>query len=195
MKKYMATLLLAGLATFMTWAGPMGFERGMTFDQLKAIDPAIEKIEDNRYIMTTAPQPSSRFKMYIVTIHPEHGLLRLLCLGVDVTTSKFGDQIRSAYNGIKEKLIESYGAPTFQAEFLKAGSLWDDPQYFMMGLIEKDRYHYSNWGEESKPVNAEIDTVYLEIMAFSQTSAIVRLEYDFTGAETLIAAMKPKESF
>jgi len=83
MRKCLALLLLVVLSA-VAYAGPMGFDAGMTLEQLKAIDPELENIGGGTYMLSTAPNPSDSFIYYVVKVHPDAGLIMLRLIGKNI---------------------------------------------------------------------------------------------------------------
>jgi len=185
MKRLLIILLLfaSNLAVF---AGPFGLERGMTLKQLKAIDPSIEKIVNNEYAMVKVPKLSSSFREYLVGVHPTEGLLKLVAVGNNLSTNRFGTQLLQEFNKLKDGLSKVYGAPTQVVDqILVKGSSHDDPQDWMYSLLVKERFLGCAWFKKEGPLTSGLNTIEITVVADSLNEGHILLSYYFVGSEVL----------
>lgn len=180
MKKLILVFFLFGIGLSAS-AGPFGLEKGMTYEQLLAIDPSISEIAPGYYKLTTVPKPSPAFESYIVQIHPDHGLYFLKAIGKDIETSTYGIELKAEFDRVKKGLIAVYGEPTGSYDYLRPGSLWDEPRDWMISIIKKERVLIFAWGEDDIPITTDIEKVFLGIDVTSTTSGYILIEYYFAG--------------
>lgn len=171
--------------------GPFGFHEGMTLAELQSLGAKPTKTP-GIYSVGTAPQGSSDIDFYQLVVEPSTGLCKLVAVGKDVETSGSGSELRSAYESIQAALTTKYGEPAVAYDFLRAGSLWTEPQYFMMGLLKLDRSLTTYWGTTDKPLPANaahIHTVALDTKATGSSTGYVTIGYEFNNFETCHAKL------
>ena len=127
--------LISILVVTEAMAGPFGLEKGMS---LKDIGGKPEKVGHGIYKLSSVPKPHSAFEAYVVRISPKGGLYWIKAIGKDIATSTYGVELKSAFNEMEEKLGATYGKHKTM-DFLMPGSIWNEPNDWMMGLIKKER--------------------------------------------------------
>jgi hypothetical protein len=142
------TLLTAVSIAVAAAAGPFGFEPGMTREQVIRLVGQDNVVQEDSHgdvlILRTAPIPHPAFERYLVIISPKNGLLKIQAIGVDISTNRFGRDIRSKFAEIRNALIGIYGSPE-DFDFLLDGSIWTDPQHWTMGLLKNERTLAADW--------------------------------------------------
>jgi len=63
-------------------------------------------------------------------------LVKLAAIGKNVSTSVYGSELKDAFNEMEKSIIAGYG-DSKRYDFLRSGSIWDEPKDFMMGLLKK----------------------------------------------------------
>jgi len=184
MKKLYLTVLTLAILLFLPLeaiAGPLGFDYGMTKDQIRKLvgDQAIVKSEGISMELKTAPKPYPGLEAYVLYFSPSKGLLKIVAIGKDISTSADGSDVRASFEKVQSALTINYGAPKDAFDFLKAGSIWDDPHDFMMGLIKKDRVLSSDWLLTNR--SDHIDLIAVEARALSPEKGYLMLIYEFDG--------------
>lgn len=177
-------------------AGPFGFDPGMTKQQI--IDElgqnAIKEAKDDVLILDKAPLPHSGFERYGLVIDPKRGLVKLQAFGVDISTSVYGDELKDAFNSMEKSIASSYGESK-RYDHLRAGSIWDEPKDYMMGLIKKERTLESFWSNnDSTILKGQVVTIDLEARALSEEQGYLVLIYEFVGFDEYHKEQKNKEN-
>ena len=162
-------LMLCSIALF---ASPFGLEMGWTKQDLIANNVDILLEEGNAFLVDP-PSPHSSFSTYLLVIDSDFGLYFIIATSDEINTSGNGRQLLSKYNDIKDQLISSYGDPTNDINKLDYGSIWDEPQDFMMSLLRGERTIGCDWIDEDND-NMKIT---LMPMADSSTSGTITLIY------------------
>jgi len=116
-------------------AKPFGLKMGMS---LTDIGGRPEILENRFYKLSSVPNPHSSFESYAVKVAPRGGLYFIKAVGKDVATSSYGAELIAAFNEMEGKLEAIYGKHRKINE-LFPGSIWDEPNEWMMGLIQKER--------------------------------------------------------
>lgn len=188
----MALVLLLSMALF-AYAGPFGLEPGLTIEQLRAIDPDIKEEDNNSFLMSVVPIPSKSFEMYRVYVHPTVGLVKLIAYGITIQTNRFGVALLAEFNRVESALSEQYGTAK-NYNFLITGSIWKDPQDWMMGLVQEERILASFWTKDVIKSDT-VDSIGLVANALSSDKGYILIEYEFKGFAEHINDFKPKERF
>lgn len=187
-------LLMAAYAFCQPWDGPFGLKMGLTFNQLKAVDPGIEKLDENNYKMTKVPKPHRDLESYYVTISPTSGLAKVGALSANISSNGYGFDVRSKYESLRDALAEKYGEYK-EIDMLMPGSIWDDPDDFMMALLMKDRYLFCLWGRDNgSTLPSYIYGVALSTTGLNSNTAYLSLVYEFSNYAMYIEELKIKDS-
>ena len=179
-------LLLASMAySAVAIAGPFGTEIGMLKGDL-GITSTTKRIggeSDYKWELKSLPKSSSLFDSYIVKVTPQNGLCFIKAFGKDVSTSRYGEGLRGNFERVNSALEKKYQRGDTQ-DFVRYGSIWDDPEDFMMGLIKKERVLAAYYDEEENSVMVEgVAKAYLRASAFSQDEGFVYIDYFFDNYE------------
>jgi hypothetical protein len=197
MKRSLVLLMLLGiLLVGQAFAsGPFGFEYGMTREQVIQLvgKQAIKEPREDGFILTTAPKPHSAFELYRLVISPEKGLLKIVAGGNSVQTNGYGEQLKQAYAAVVDGVTQKYGTPTTTLDYLPPGSIWQEPQYWLMGLLRKERKLQAFW-ELKKPVN-HVTLIEIEAFAYSGAdSGFVICSFEFEGFDDYATAKEAKQN-
>ena len=187
-KVVMFSILL--LCSVVLFAGPFGLEMGWTKQDLIENDVEILLEEGNAFLVAP-PAPHSSFDTYLVDIDLDFGLYTIIAISDSISTSENGQQFLSEYNNIKKQLTTSYGEPTNDINRLSYGSIWDEPQDFMMSLLKKDRTIGCTWnlGEENNGMK-----IALMPIAESLSSGNLTLMYTSPKFDEIQARKDAKEA-
>jgi len=129
----------------MCFAGPFGLSAGMTKAQLNKIIK-LKPSGKHTCKVSSVPKSNSAFESYILLITPKAGLCKIMAIGKTVTTSVHGTELIQVHDILSETLTKKYGSGT-RYDFLKSGSIWHEPQEWMMGLKLKERVLATSWPE------------------------------------------------
>ena len=154
-----------------------------------------QEASPNLYQTTEVPKQSSLFESYVLQSTKETGLCFVKGIGTDIATDDFGSRIKSEFDGLEELLERKYGPSTDEYDFVRVGSLWDDPQDFMMVLLKNERYLASVWDNEdgaNLPNNLEMLTVYAS--AISTDEGYLSVEYYFRNYDEFEQIIKNRKS-
>jgi len=171
-------------------AGPFGLEKGMS---LKEIGGKSEKIGHGVYKLSSVPKPHSAFEAYIVKVAPKGGLCWIKAIGKDIATSSYGIDLISAFSEMEEKLGATYGKHETM-DFLMPGSIWNEPNEWMMGLIKKERVLAALWEKsEGSSLPSDIEQIGLIASSISCDKGYIAIEYSFTNKEACEAELAAQE--
>ena len=177
-------------ATVSTANGPFGLAQGMTLPQ---IGGKPEKVAPGIWRLASVPKPHSAFEEYIVQIGPTNGLCWIKAIGKTIKTNVYGSEVRSTFTDLKERLSANYGKSE-DIDRLFPGSIWNEPQDWMMALLKKERLLFSSWDHESgATLNSELKSVGLVASALGTEEAYISLEYYFSNEKKCEAEIKKEE--
>ena len=184
--------LAAALVPAQGIASVFGFKAGMTEEQIIEIigRKALSKVDGDLYTFSTAPTPHPEFEEYLCAISPQKGLLKVVALSVDIETNTFGETLKDSYAGIQTGVSKTYGKGE-SFDTLEDGSLWTNPEDWMMGLLKKDRKLVTYW-QPTTPQD-HITIVSLEAIALSTEKGYLRPAYEFEGWEAYMDKKKDKQ--
>jgi len=184
-------LAMCALAFGASAAGPFGFERGMTKEQIIALvgNYAVKQTNDDALLLTRAPKPHPDFDQYMVTISPERGLLKISAIGITIQTNRYGTVLKAAFDEVRTAVASTYGPPSKDFNFLRSGSIWNEPEDWMMGLVKEERVLASYWDKE---LPNHIVGIVLEANTLSTEKGYLVLRYEFAGFSEYAGAKKAK---
>lgn len=171
-------------------AGPFGLDMGMT---LKDIGGKPEKVANGKYRLSSVPKPHSAFEAYIVQVSPKGGLCWIKAIGKDVPTSAYGIELKSAFNDMKGKLEKAYGKHE-TIDLLMTGSIWNEPNDFMMAMIKKERILLAVWNNEKGSTLVDnIKQVGLIASPSGQNKGYISIVYSFDNEKACEAELAGQE--
>jgi hypothetical protein len=112
-------------------------------------------------------------------------------VGVDIPSDSFGQAIKSAVDRVRDDLEVRYGQPQ-ALDLLTPGSIWNDPQDWLMGLVKGERSYAFFW---ERPANAD-PKVWRGVKSVSTYAGAsgqqgwVSIEYDFDNGNRCDEALK-----
>ena len=170
-----------------------GLKRGMRIGQIRKLGfSSITQPDITRrdiYIAQKPKKPRDVFAAAFI-VPPDIGLLRVRFIWY-IQTNMFGDTLKDKFNDLHNVLAKKYGKG-IKDDSLRPGSIWEDPRYWMMGLLQRERKlaWYSLLTDNNK---YNLEGVYLETEASTQREARLSLTYDFKGCEDYLKENKKEE--
>jgi hypothetical protein len=163
--------------------GPFGLHRGMTKEQVIQLigRGAITQQANDMIAFSTVPKPHPEFRRYLMWFSPSEGLLKIGAFGAPISTNGYGWEVRQGFARVLDALRRTYSMPQ-EYDFLLAGSIWKEPQYWMMGLLKKDRSLTAIWNRSFVASN-ELEGIALQALAASSSEGYLLLSYEFEGWE------------
>ncbi len=93
------------------------------------------------------------------------------------------------------KQIEVVYGPSKVFDFLKYGSIWKEPNDWMMGLKQKERTLVAFWDDETgADMSSTVANIMLEANATSSSSGYLSLSYEFDNAQVAFDEREASES-
>lgn len=194
-ERKLRTIIVAAafLAAFSAIAGPLGLDKGMTLDELKKQGAFVSAGQPFFYTAKTITSGHLDFESYTVILTPEQGLCKIQAVSKDIETNGFGTELEKRYDSLIEAISGKYGTPGKNFNFLRAGSIWNEPQYWMMGLLKKDRTLTAFWSKpENKNLPDSLESIHVETSPRSGSKGYLKLVYEFNNVKECLAVLKAK---
>jgi hypothetical protein len=157
---------------------------GMTLADLPG---PYDEVSPSMYQTAAVPMPHAAFESYVLQITPNLGLAWAKGIGRSIQTGGYGIELKSAFDDMERRLSAVYGSGQ-RTDVLLAGSIWNEPHDFMMGLVSHERYLMTEWSRGSGSAMREpVDTVGLIANAFDANTGYLALEYYFENADAATA--------
>ena len=164
------------------YAGPFGFEMGMSLREVKAMDGIVIKSETYRSyatVLQVANPPADIFDMYVL-LFSDRGLYKIIASST-IRTENDGRNLAREYFIMREGLKRVYGA--FQEQELQVDETGPIPESFMGMLKEKQVRIFSFWPKNKKVKLVDhVRTAVLEIFAYSLYTGTLVLTIEFTNS-------------
>ena len=187
------SVILSTTVTLFSQPGPFGLRMGMTLDQVKNLtgkNP--EMLEDNVY-KVIPPDTHNMFIEYRVRISPTYGIVWIYAESKEIETDDDGTQLKNAFNDLVSSIERTYGKYK-RIDFLLSGSIWDEPNDFMMGLAKQERYLIAIWEKEhDSTLPDDIKSIGVIATATSSSKGYISIEYYSPNEEKVAAEKKEKQ--
>ncbi|WP_434460744.1 hypothetical protein ACMV5L_17095 [Serratia plymuthica] len=173
--------------------GPFGLEAGLTKKNIEdMIGAKLKPLPDsvNLYTSDKLPKQNADFEMYGLLISPKAGLCEIRAVGKNIDTDSYGLALKSKFEDLSSSLTSLYGKAE-TTDFLLAGSIWKESQYWMMGLNKKERFLSATWkGTKETPLKNNINIISIESRANSSEQGYVYLQYSFSNDDVCQAEIE-----
>jgi hypothetical protein len=183
-------LILLAIINLSCFAGPFGLEIGMNYDQIKHVSKIEPVSKGNDIYEIVPPKVNPDFEIYLVWISKTEGLYYIKAISKNITTSVYGSEIRSKFTELSESLEKIYGKSE-SMDILLPGSIWNEPNDWMMGLIKKERYLMALW-ENAKGSNLPdyITSIGINVSPVDTNTAYITMEYELSNNKKAEEALK-----
>ena len=146
------------------------------------------------YDCSSAPLPHRAFAYYLVQYVDGVGVCVIKGSGNVINNDAYGLRIRSAADGLYHQVAKKYG-PTKKTNLIYPDSIWNEPQYWTMGLRKKDRLYSYIWAsEEGFALVGHVSEIGIISVGLSSDSGYVLLEYVLTTSPTCETKIEQAES-
>jgi hypothetical protein len=171
-------------------AGPFGFDPSLAKEQiLKMLGPsAIKEVKGDIYRFNTAPQPHPDFEFYSV-IFSDSKVVKVSAYTKDIETNVYGDDLKAKFKDLSTALTAKYGTGD-AVDTLRAGSIWKEPEDWMMGLVKDERTLTTFW----KVDNGDLHAIMLEANGLSRNKGYISLQYEYVGFAKWVENYKSKQN-
>lgn len=173
----MPGLLFAGAAV----AGPFGFDMADSRKPSEAYRFCGESSGGFfNFECTTAPKPHPDMEYYLMSFVEGVGVCGLKAIGRDIPDNNRGSNTRFETERLANQVKLKYGSWSEKSNFLVSNSIWDEPEDWMMSIMQEDRYYSYTW-DLSRAING-INSIYLAAMAINRNTGYVIAEF-YTSLE------------
>ena len=101
-------------------------------------------------------------------------------IGVTVRSSSHGVEMRRAFDDLAAMVGDTYGEYE-EADFLLRGSIWDEPEDWMMALRQNERQLQAVWSGPALPNG--VSSIILGASALSGSEGYLVLQYSFENEQ------------
>lgn len=169
--------------------GPFGLAMGLSQADLQRLVGPLKHLGEGVYSSSSVPKPHPSFESYTFVVSPNDGLCKLSAIGKDIGINSFGTQVREEFDRIESGVASKYGAG-LRYDFLKAGSIWDDPNDWSMALYLEEYNLATFWADSSDALRSEsLSAINLEARSTQNGVGWVRLSYEFENAAPCLASI------
>ena len=188
-----AAVILGGLLCVPSAAqqpadGPFGFIAGSDISKYAGCTP--REGSSTQYRCVSVPKPHDDMELYTVTYTPETGICRVYAASRTVTDSVFGERTRDLANELIQQISSSYGPPE-RYDFLRRGSIWKEPQDWMMALLKEERSFSAFW---TKKMKNRVRGISLDARALKTDAGWVGLSFEFDNYDACEAIEKKRKA-
>ena len=157
-----------------TNSGAFGFRMGQRIEEINA-----NATKNAGWFETTAPpMPSRLFPEIVIQATKASGVCFVKGVGENFTSDSNGLSVKSELEKLRATLDLKYG-PSELNDQLVTGSIWNEPEDWMMSLLKKERIYFIEWS----PPTGDIKTVSIIPNASSTDSAYITIEYYFKNSD------------
>ena len=182
---FLLVLLIPGLGQAQA-PGPFGLTMGMSKVAIEAVTGSkLEAVEgeSNMYRTETVPRNLDRVDFYTLVVLPNAGLCQIRVAGMTINSSSHGIEIQTEYRRLRDAVANTYGKYG-EADFLRSGSIWDEPEDWMMALRRNERVLQAAYdAEEGSTMRNNVKEILLDAMAVNTSSGWISLQYKFENEE------------
>ena len=170
------------IAVSQLFAGPFGIEMGMSLEKLESMTGVAPKKDGDIYFITP-PKTHPQFDLYVVRASTKHGIYYIKAIGCDISTSSYGIELKQKFYNLEESIGKIYGKHSTY-DYLLSGSIWTEPDDFMMGLIKKDRSLFAIWDTDSgSTLTPDLESIAISAYPLSTNKGYLAVEYSFANLE------------
>ena len=153
--------------------------------------------DDGNYWYTTKdlPKGNSKLTKYDLLITPKSGLCKIYSYTDVIYSNSFGNQLKSEFEFFEKALTKKYG-DNEKYDFVQSGSIWNDTQYWMMGLLKKERYLTAFWSKKNGsnlPQN-NIKNITVNASATSNDEGYIYIAYEFLNIKECMSEYKESQT-
>lgn len=174
------TVVILGLFVQSVIAGPFGLNMGMS---IKTIDAKAKQAAPGLFTTSNVPKPHSAFENYALKIGSKSGLCWIKAIGKDISTSSYGLELKSEFEEMRGKLDKAYGKSE-TTDLLLSGSIWREPNEFMMAMIKKERFLMAVWSKDKSPkLKGNLVQIGLIASPGGRDKGYLSVEYSFSNKD------------
>lgn len=186
MKKLIIGLVFGLVSSGCIANAPFGLRVGMSLSEVKKVAGNPTLIDTYNYRFSKVPVSHSSFVDYGMIITPKHGLCKIFAFGEALPANSYGDSVKREFTKIEKSISSKCGEPLGVNDYLKTGSIWSNPNEWMMGLYKEERKLNAGWdvGEKNG-----VDFIALKAGALNSGKGILSLTYELSNIEGCLAEL------
>lgn len=188
----LSATIAMGLFSNTALSGPFGLEMGQSLDGLDVSQQ--DELPSGLYMAHALPKSHSAFQVYFLKTSPETGLCQIQAVSKDINASAYGIELKRKFEEIRDQISKVYGnADT--SDFLRYGSIWNEPREWMTAVRKKQRVLQASWDQESgADLKDGITLILLTTSVKSSDTGNLYLQYEFSNTPACEAALAKEES-
>lgn len=146
------------------------------------------------YLGNVGSKPHPDIETYVVQYSESVGLCMIKGISKDIRDSIYGDETKRKVDKIYTQLTPKYGAGE-SFDFLRPGSIWDESEDWMMGLLKDERTYAFLWTLQ-KPVDG-VSEMILAAKATNRETGYFIVEFHNSNSDECdkAEASKAADSF
>ncbi len=177
-------------------SGPFGLSMGMKLEDLRMQAEQelvkLSNIDCDQYEIVPISKHSS-FDSYNVNISEKYGLYRIVAIGKIINTSVHGHEVKNEFKNLVDGFSKGYGKCNL-SDFLSYGSIWNEPQDWMNGLLHRERFLAADWSvEHQSNMKNDLTSINIFTFALDQSSAQLIVNYYFSNSKDAESEKKDLE--
>ena len=170
--------------------GPFRLAMGMSLPEIQG---DLQEVAPGKYRTNAVPKPHSAFAYYVLQVTPKQGLSWIKAIGIQISTSVYGVEMRSAFESMKNRLTAVYGK-CYVMDFLMQDSIWNEPRDWMQALHNGERALTAIWEpKHGSSLKDSLASVGLMASAIDTTTGYLAIEYSFENSDAADAEIAAKE--
>jgi hypothetical protein len=159
------------------FAGPFGLDMGMTLAQVKSKTGSEPKLVQDDLYEVDPPNKNNLFEQYLVRIHKTYGVYMIKAVGKDIETNGYGIAVKTTFDQLLTSIEKTYGKYKKVDQLLR-GSIWDDPDDWMMALRRNERFLFASWDRENgSTLPSDLKSIAIAAAALSASKGYVSIDY------------------
>lgn len=186
MKKIIFSILILFFVLSIAFAGPFGLSKSMSVSEVsKLSERGCEPTrisDDDRYLFVPKKK-HELFKTYVAFIDEDNGLYAIRAISEDIKTTKYGTELKDAFNAMVERLSKIYGTPK-KTDKIDPNYYWKKDEYWLTALREGARELSAIWKKGEKGANLPDElagiTIYIEADKIFENGVVI-IEYGFSN--------------
>jgi len=130
------------------------------------------------YRCETLPKPHPEFEGYAIRYVEGVGICNVNAIGKTIDNDSYGISTKGRVDAIAKQLKQKYGVETEKLDLRIPGSIWDDPDDWMMGIRRNERIYAYFWSLKDgfKPVG-EVAQLSVGAQAVSGYKGYVKVDF------------------
>ncbi len=173
----------------------MGISKGMNLEEIQKLGN-FKPFKNSSYIYDSKNLIDGHpdFNDFTVILTPNTGVCKFEAFSKTIETNSFGTELQEKYNYLLTALTQKYGKAKGY-DFVKSGSIWKEPQDWMMGLYRKERTLATYWTTpEINNLPDSLKALKLETTALSSTKGFITIGYEFDNAPECLNEINNKKN-